>query len=306
MNTESKFKIKMGMGGSLKIFSIQKVLKFVLTNMGMGGILESFSSNPELTVSNFPIDSDGDLNTTSLIAAELLCFSSSWWRVYFSLSFIHLVSLSMNLGNPNLLDLRTNALDFNCRFLFFLFPNFILVLVFVLKIYVFGLVELLSFLIFISITNMWIQALPWMRSLWEHYFIFLYLNVFMCLITLHISYLRKCNLIITMEHSLKSLILNTCFVTIQESNNIFLASSEAFYGIIISKSYGIYRLFWYHTQISCTWDLRSLMFLLLQQWLKGKRRSKYLFISWVYHLLNLSLMRPFEVGRCHRSQIHNF
>ena len=266
------------MGGSLKIFSIQKVLKFILTNM------KYYLAHRRRTP---------------------LLFLILMKSIFFSL-IIHLVSLSMNLGNPNLLDLRTNALDFNCRFLFFLFPNFILVLVFVLKIYVFGLVELLNFLIFISITNMWIQALPWMRSSWEHYLIFLYLNVFMCLITLHISYLRKCNLIITMEHSLKSLILNRCFETIQESNNIFLASSEAFYGIIISKSYGIYRLFWYHTQISCTWDLRSLMFLLLQQWLKGKRRSKYLFISWVYHLLNLSLMRPFEAGRCHRSQIHNF
>ena len=46
-----------------------------------------------------------------------------------------------------------------------------------------------------------------------------------------------------MEQSLKSLILNRCFATIQESNNIFLASSKACYGIIISKSYGIYRLF---------------------------------------------------------------
>ena len=55
--------------------------------------------------------------------------------------------------------------------------------------------------------------------------------------------LRKCNLIITMEQSLKSLILNRCFATIQESNNISLASSEACYGIIISKSCGIYRLF---------------------------------------------------------------
>ena len=129
---------------------------------------------------------------------------------------------------------------------------------------------------------MWIRALPWMRSLWEHYSIFPSLNMFMCLIILHISCLRKCNFIITMEQSLKSLILNRCFATIQESNNIFLASSEACYGIIISKSYGIYGLFWYHTQISCTWDLCSLMFLLLQQWLEGKRRSKSLFINWVY------------------------
>ena len=232
------------MGGSLKIFSIRKNFQICFKEYEIClGILGSFSPNPELTVSNFPVDNNGDLNTAPLIVAGLLHISLSWWRVCFSLSFFHLVSLSTNLGNPNLLDLRTNALDFNCRFLFFLFPNFILVLVFVLKIYVFGLVELLSFLIFISITNMWIRALPWMRSLWEHYSTFPYLNMFMCLIILHISYLRKCNLIITMEQSLKSLILNRCFATIQESNNIFLASSKACYGIIISKSYGIYRLF---------------------------------------------------------------
>ena len=168
-------------------------------------------------------------------------------------------------SKPSRFDLTTNALDFNCNFLFFLFQNFILVLVFVLKILCLCPSWTVKFINFYFITNMWIQALPWMRSLWEHYSIFSYLNVFMCLIILHISCLRKCNLIITMEQSLKSLILNRCFATIQESNNISLASSEACYGIIISKSCGIYRLFWYHTQISCTWDLCSLMFLLLQQ-----------------------------------------